>query len=61
MSRSLRASEAGIKQIRKAMKQGGFTQKALAEVLGISRSVITVLFRGDAIDKENFDRLCDFL
>jgi transcriptional regulator with XRE-family HTH domain len=61
MPRSLRASEAGIKQIRKAMKQGGFTQKALAEALGISRSVITVLFRGEAIDKENFDRLCDFL
>ncbi|MFN5265513.1 MAG: helix-turn-helix domain-containing protein, partial [Pseudanabaena sp.] len=49
MPRSLRASEAGIKQIRKAMKQGGFTQKALAEALGISRSVITVLFRGEAI------------
>jgi predicted NACHT family NTPase len=61
MPRSLRASEAGIKQIRKAMKQGGFTQEALADALGISRSVITVLFRGDAIDKENFDRLCDFL
>ncbi|WP_271252166.1 NACHT domain-containing protein [Pseudanabaena sp. Chao 1811] len=61
MSRSLRASEAGIKQIKSAMKQGGFTQKALAEALGISRSVITVLFRGEAINKENFDRLCDFL
>ena len=61
MSRSLRASDEGIKQIKLAMKQGGFTQKALAEALGISRSVITVLFRGEAIDKENFDRLCDFL
>ncbi|PZO35415.1 MAG: transcriptional regulator [Pseudanabaena frigida] len=61
MSRSLQASEAGIKQIKSAMKQGGFTQKALAEALGISRSTITVLFRGEAIDKENFDRLCDFL
>ncbi len=61
MSRSLRASEAGIKQIRKAMKQGGFTQKALAEALGISRSVITVLFRGEAIDRSNFEELCKFL
>jgi predicted NACHT family NTPase len=61
MSRSLRSSEAGIKQIKSAMKQGGFTQEALAKALGISRSVITVLFRGEAIDKENFDRLCDFL
>lgn len=60
MSRSLRASEAGIKQIKSAMKQGGFTQEALAKALGISRSVITVLFRGEGIDKENFDRLCDF-
>jgi transcriptional regulator with XRE-family HTH domain len=61
MSRSLRASDAGIKQIKSAMKQGGFTQEALAKALEISRSVITVLFRGEAIDKENFDRLCDFL
>ena len=61
MSRSLRASEAGIKQIRKAMKQGGFTQKALAEALGISRSVITVLFRGEAIDRSNFEELCKLL
>lgn len=60
MARSLRASEDGIKQIRKAMK-GVFTQKALAEALGISRSTITVLLRGEAIDKTNFDRLCDFL
>ena len=61
MSRSLRTSDEGIKQIKSAMKQGGFTQKALAEALGISRSVITVLFRGEPIGKENFDRLCDFL
>jgi predicted NACHT family NTPase len=61
MSRSLRASDEGIKQIKKAMKQGGFTQKTLAEALGISRSTITVLLKGEAIDKENFDRLCDFL
>jgi predicted NACHT family NTPase len=61
MSRSLRASEAGIKHIKSAMKQGGFTQKALAEALGISRSVITVLFRGEAIDRSNFEELCKFL
>ncbi|PZV13823.1 MAG: hypothetical protein DCF20_14220 [Pseudanabaena sp.] len=61
MSRSLQASEVGIKQIRKAMKQGGFSQKALAESLGISRSVITVLFRGEAIDRANFEELCKFL
>jgi len=61
MSRSLRASEDGIKQIKRAMKQGGFTQEALANALGISRSVITVLFRGDAIARENFEELCKFL
>ena len=61
MSRSLRASEAGIKQIKSAMKQGGFTQKALAEALRISRSTITVLLRGEAINKSNFDDLCWFL
>ena len=61
MSRSLRASNAGIKQIKSAMKQGGFTQKALAEALGISRSVITVLFREDAIDRASFEELCKFL
>ena len=61
MSKSLRASDAGIKEIKKAMKQGGFTQKALAEVLGISRSTITVLFRGEAIDRANFEELCKFL
>ncbi len=61
MSRSLRASEEGIKKVKSAMKQGGFTQEALAKALGFSRSVITVLFRGEAIGKENFDRLCDFL
>ena len=61
MSRSLRASEEGIKQIKKAMKQGGFTQNALSEALGISRSVITVLFRGEAIARSNFEELCKFL
>ncbi len=61
MSRSLRASDEGIKQIKKAMKQGGFTQNALANTLGISRSVITVLFRGDAIKESNFEELCKFL
>ncbi|WP_434684749.1 NACHT C-terminal helical domain 2-containing protein [Pseudanabaena minima] len=61
MSRSLRASEEGIKQIKSAMKSGGFTQKALAEALGISRSTITVLFRGEAIDRSNFEELCKFL
>ena len=61
MSRSLRASDEGIKQIKLAMKQGGFTQKALAEALGISRSVITVLFRGEAIARDNFEELCKFL
>ncbi len=61
MSRSLRVSDNGIKQIKKAMKQGGFTQEALAKALGISRSVITVLFRGEAIAKDNFEELCKFL
>lgn len=61
MSRSLRASVEGIKQIKKAMKQGCFTQKALADALEISRSVITVLFRGEAIAKDNFERICDYL
>ena len=60
-TRSLRASKDGIERIKSVMKQGGFTQEALAKALGISRSVITVLFRGEAIDKTNFDRLCDFL
>ncbi len=57
MARSLRASEDGIKQIRKAMK-GIYTQKVLAETLGISRSTITVLLRGEAIDRANFEELC---
>jgi predicted NACHT family NTPase len=61
MSRSLRASEEGIKRIKSAMKSGGFTQKALADALGISRSVITVLFRGEAIARDNFEELCKFL
>ncbi len=61
MSRSLRASEAGIKQIKSAMKQGGFTQEAFAKALGISRSVITVLLRGEAIARDNFEELCKFL
>ena len=60
-TRSLRASKDGIDRIRSAMKQGGFTQEALAEALGISRSVITVLFRGEAIDRANFEELCKFL
>ena len=59
--RSLRASKDGIKRIRSAMKQGGFTQEALAKALRISRSVITVLFRGEAIDRANFEELCKFL
>ncbi|PZU95372.1 MAG: hypothetical protein DCE90_12545 [Pseudanabaena sp.] len=61
MSRSLRASDDGIKRIKSAMKQGGFTQEAFAKALGISRSVITVLFRGEAIDRANFEELCKFL
>ena len=61
MTRSLQASEDGIKQIRKAIKQGEFTQNDLATALKISRSTITTLLQGKAIDKTNFDRLCDFL
>ncbi len=61
MARSLRASQEGIKQIRKAMKQGEFTQEALAEAVGFSRSVITVLLRGEAIATDNFEELCHFL
>ncbi|CAN1213405.1 Signal transduction protein [Tumidithrix helvetica PCC 7403] len=61
MTRSLRASEEGIKQIKKAMKQGEFTQQGLADALGISRSVITVLFRSEAIDRGYFEELCKFL
>lgn len=61
MSRSLRSSEDGIKQIKLAMKQSAFTQEALAKGLGISRSTITVLLRGESISRENFEDLCKFL
>jgi predicted NACHT family NTPase len=61
MSRSLRASVSGIKQIRKAMKQGGFTQQALADALRVSRTTISVLLGGKGIARENFEELCKFL
>jgi predicted NACHT family NTPase len=61
MSKSLRASDEGIKQIKMAMKQGGFTQENLAKALEISRSTITVLLRGEAIARDNFEDLCTFL
>jgi predicted NACHT family NTPase len=62
MSRSLRASDEGIKQIRKAMKQSGWTQKALIDSLkAFKRSTLTNLLRGEAIDRANFEELCRFL
>ncbi|MEA5485944.1 MULTISPECIES: NACHT domain-containing protein [Pseudanabaena] len=62
MSRSLRASDEGIKQIRKAMKQGGWTQTALVDSLkAFKRSVITNLLGGKPIDRTNFEELCRFL
>lgn len=61
MGRSLRASGDGIKQIRKAMKQGEFTQNNLATALKISRTTITNLLAGKGIDKTNFEELCTFL
>jgi len=65
MSRSLRASEEGIKQIRKAMR-GIYTQEKLVEALKtygikISRTTITNLLSGKAIDRSNFEELCKFL
>jgi predicted NACHT family NTPase/DNA-binding Xre family transcriptional regulator len=51
----------GIKQIRKAMKQGGFTQQALADALRVSRTTISVLLGGKGIARENFEELCKFL
>ncbi|NKB18196.1 MAG: NACHT domain-containing protein [Pseudanabaena sp. CRU_2_10] len=61
MTRSLRASEEDIKLIRRAIQQEELTHGALAEELKISRSTITVLLRGEAIDRTNFEELCKFL
>ena len=61
MTRSLRASEDGIKQIKKAIKQVGFNQTSFAENRKISRSTLTSLFQGKGIDRLTFEELCKFL
>jgi predicted NACHT family NTPase len=61
MSISLRASDDGIKQIKKAIKQVGFNQTSFAEHLKISRSTMTSLFQGKGIKRDTFEELCKFL
>jgi DNA-binding Xre family transcriptional regulator len=58
---SLRASDEGIKKIKKAIKQVGFNQTSFAEHLKISRSTMTSLFQGKGIKRDTFQELCKFL
>ena len=61
MSKSLRASDEGIKQIKKAIRQVGFNQTSFAKHLKISRSTMTSLYQGKGIKQDTFEELCKFL
>ena len=61
MTRSARASNDNIEKIQQAMKMGGMSQISLAKASGISRSTVVSWLKGNAIDKNNFERLCAFL
>jgi predicted NACHT family NTPase len=53
-----RASEAGIKAIRSAMKRGGWTQVLLCERLEISRSTLNQILKGQSVKLENLEEIC---
>jgi predicted NACHT family NTPase len=56
-----RASEAGIKLIRSAMKRGGWTQVLLCERLEISRSTLNQILKGQSVKLENLEEICHLL
>jgi predicted NACHT family NTPase len=56
-----RASEAGIKLIRSAMKRGGWTQVLLCERLEISRSTLNQILKGQSVKLDNLEEICHLL
>jgi predicted NACHT family NTPase len=60
-AQSRRLSEAGIKILKNAIKQNGWTQKALATQLTVSRSTISQLLAGQPVRGETIEELCHLL
>ncbi|MHC5747964.1 MAG: NACHT domain-containing protein [Nostoc sp.] len=61
MTRSLRASKAGIEKAKAAFKLKGWTQDYLAGVIGSSRQTIINCFAKRAVDKRIFHSICTAL
>ncbi|MEX0271587.1 NACHT domain-containing protein [Leptolyngbyaceae cyanobacterium UHCC 1019] len=63
VDRSLRASEAGVKKIRKAMNRDSWTQQNLADApdLKVSRSTIGNFANGKPVDRWIFEEACRLL
>src|SRR6476469_7413199 len=60
-TRSLQASQKGIKKANLALAKYSLSQNALAEDLGLSRQTINNFFKGKAIERENFALICERL
>jgi predicted NACHT family NTPase len=56
-----RASEAGIEQIRAAMKRDGWTQAELCERLKFSRSTLNQILKGQSVKLDNLEEICHLL
>lgn len=58
MTRSLRASKAGLEKAQNAFKIKGWTQDYLAGVVGVSRATINNFFARRPVDKNLFQSIC---
>ncbi|BAY24400.1 hypothetical protein NIES2100_41950 [Calothrix sp. NIES-2100] len=62
MGRSFRVRTERIDDVKNTLLQSNFASNSkLAEALKLSKATIDSFFRGTAIDKENFDKICEAL
>ncbi|MCL1470817.1 NACHT domain-containing protein [Argonema antarcticum] len=60
-NRGIKASQEGIKKAATALSRNNLNKKVLAEELGLARSTVSNFFRGIAIDRINFEEICQKL
>jgi transcriptional regulator with XRE-family HTH domain len=60
-SRSLVASEAGIKLARQAFNKLDITRQVFSENLGLAASTVSLFFNRKRISRANFEEICTFL
>lgn len=61
VSRSLKASVAGVEKARLALQRAGLNQSELAEAIPVSRSTVIKFFAGQALERKKFIELCQKL